>query len=113
MEISNQLVKPLIERLAEEYRELEQEMTDYSSEEVEEMKTSIQKNLKQLEVLDASIASMGSESDDSTSMDLRDILRQLKLDLRFAQRRWKRQLLNVERFKKGPQKASLVTSPLS
>ena len=113
MEISTQLVKPLIDRLVEEYKDLDREMTNYSSEEVDEMKTSIRKNLQQLEVLDSSMASIGPAADDSSSDDLRDILRQLKLELRFAQRRWKRQLLNEERFKRGPEKGSFINSSLA
>jgi hypothetical protein len=110
MEISNQLLKPLIDRLCEEYQGLDSELKLHpDSEEINDLKGTIQKKIQQLENLDTVLLKTPA-AERLTQSDLRDTLRQLKLELRFTQRRWKRQLLNEVRFKRSRRKDTLAAA---
>ena len=111
MEINTQLLKPLIDRLTDNYRDLGREVQFHRSSEADQLRSFIQKRMNQLQHLDVSLTSPGSTLQNGQLRNSRDILRQLKLELRFAQRRWKRQLLNDVRFKRQDQdKEPLVPS---
>ena len=102
MEISSQIVRPLIERLYEEYQELDRELAPHSSDEVAELKTFVHKKMRQLQTLDSTVSGLTPAllSESLSYNELRHQLRQLKLQLRFAQRRWKRQIVNESRFRR-------------
>ena len=110
MDINNQLVRPLMERLYDEYRELVGELTFHDSDETQKLKLFIQKKIQQLETLNGTISSLGIQSEKSLYPDLHEQLKQLKLELRFAQRRWKRQCLNEVRFKKSHPRTPLIST---
>src|SRR5437870_5213200 len=103
MEISNQLLKPIIEKLCDEYQELDQQLNLHLSEETRKLKNSIQKKIRQLELLDSCVSSMVKLSENNDCLDLRNTLREFKLELRFAQRKWKRQSLYDIRINKKNQ----------
>ena len=109
MEINDQLSKPLIDRLCYEYKELENALVRHSSEETEKLKVSIQKRIRQIEAFNFSIE-MVQPSQEYLSADFRDTIRQLKLDLRFAKRRWQRILLNEGRIFKRSRKDIIVVT---
>lgn len=89
MEISNMLGKSLMGKLYDEYRELDQEVDVRVSSEASEIKILVREKIFQLQNLKA-----------ANDAESRELFRKLKLDLRFAQRRWKRQVLNDVRFRK-------------
>jgi hypothetical protein len=110
MQISNQLLKPIIDRLYDEYRELNGRLVLRPSEETDKLKAFIQKKLQQLERLESEMVAVQPHAERALYSDWPFALRQLKLGLRIAQRRWKRILLNEVRFKKGQGKTSLMAA---
>jgi len=96
MQISDQLVKPLVERLGDEYRELDRELGQHSIEETESLKILIKKKLRYVE----SLCSDDPSNRSALHGNIHHTIRKLKLELRFAQRKWRRLLLNETRFKK-------------
>ncbi len=110
MEINTQLIKPLVDRLYGDYQQLAGELPLRSNEEIQKLKTFLQKKIHQIETLNSGFVSSGSESQKVLYPSLHDQLRDLKLQLRFAQRRWQRERLNENRFRKNRQSAAFVTS---
>jgi len=90
MKITNQLFQPMLEKIEREYQELLGETQNYYSGETLELRGFVQKKLRQLEMVKVSLSYM--QQADGDPLDLRETLRQHKLELRFARRRWKRQL---------------------
>lgn len=111
MQITSQLFQPLLDRIELEYRELSEEVCGIYSDETQELKSFIQKKLRQLEMVRVSLAYMQQESGNDFSndpFDLRETLRQHKLELRFARRRWKRQRVSEERVRRNQERRSHV-----
>lgn len=111
MQITHQLFQPLLERIEQEYRELFDEVRDQYTEETVELKNFIQKKLRQLEMVRVSLAYMQQETEGDFSndpFDLRETLRQHKLELRFARRRWKRQRVSQERIRRNQERRTHV-----
>ena len=101
MEISRMLLKPSIERLEEEFRELHRELnhSDLSSEALQ-LKNMIQRKIRQLEMLRVAVSYMNT-APDSEPQNFQASFRRLKLELRFARRKWKRLCSNEVRFQKN------------
>lgn len=111
MQITNQLFQPLLERIELEYRELLDEVRDLYTDDTAELKSFIQKKLRQLEMVRVSLAYMQQETEGDFSndpFDLRETLRQHKLELRFARRRWKRQRVSQERIRRNHERRTHV-----
>ncbi len=111
MQITSQLFQPLLERIELEYRELLDEVSDLDTDETVELKTFVQKKLRQLDMVRVSLAYMQQESSGDFSndpFDLRETLRQHKLELRFARRRWKRQRVSQERIRRNHERRNHV-----
>lgn len=110
MEISHQILKPLIDRLESECLKFEQELNRYTSEEASQLRSFIQKKMRQLNMLKLSVSYANSLSERPILNDLRDTFRQLKLELRFAQRKWKRVQLGEARMRKNQEKRSRLST---
>ncbi len=111
MQITNQLFQPLLDRIDQEYRDLLEEVRDLYTEETAELKIFIQKKLRQLDLVRVSLTYMQQEAGDEhhgDPFDLRETLRQHKLELRFARRRWKRQMVSQERVRRNHERRNHV-----
>ncbi len=108
-EISNQILKPLIDRVEKECRELYHQVGDPASEEGVELKSFLQRKIRQLEMLSVSINYISTLPEQPDLPDLRSTFRQLKLELRFAQRRWKRILLGEARVQRNQEKKNRLS----
>jgi len=110
MNISNQLFQPTLERLEKEYHQLSEDTIDTISSEATEVRNFVQKKLRQLELVRVSLGYMSSGDEEllGGQAALRDTLRQHKLELRFARRRWKRQIISQERLRKSQERRSNV-----
>lgn len=109
MEISNQILRPLIDRLKAECQELYQQVSLHSSDEALQLKTFIQRKMRQLEMLGVSVSYASSLPEQPDLPVLRHTFRQLKLELRFAQRKWKRVLLSEARIRRNQEKRAVVS----
>lgn len=110
MKITDQLLEPLLQRIYEEYQDLHRNVAGQYFDEAIELRQFIEKKSRQLETVKVSLAYMrqsGALSQDNEP-DLRDVLRQLKLELRFARRRWKRHLVSQERIRRNQERRSHV-----
>jgi len=110
MKISNQLLEPLLNRIAAEYLELEDLVSGEFSEEAAGLRSFIDKKSRQIETVRVSLAYLQQSGfhDIEGEPDLRDVLRQLKLELRFTRRRWKRYLVNRERIRRNQERRTHV-----
>lgn len=110
MKISKQLLKPLIDRIEEEYLELFNEVSGSSSDEARSLRSALQQKRRQVEMASVSLLYVDRGARDYDTEHLRTRLRQLKLDLRFAQRKWKRYLVSEERIRKTLERRSHVAT---
>ncbi len=110
MEINTQLIKPLVDRLYDDYQQLAGELPLRSNEEIQKLRIFLQKKIHQIETLNTAISSLSAEPQRPLYPNLQDQLRDLKLQLRFAQRRWQRERLNENRFRKNQRSNSLLAS---
>jgi hypothetical protein len=110
MKITNQLLDPLFQRIAAEYQDLNQSLTGVYTDEALELKAFIEKKLRQLETVRVSLSYLqqGIAGLGEPDLDLRDMLRQHKLELRFARRRWKRHLVSQERIRRNHERRTHV-----
>ena len=111
MEINQMLLSSLIDRLESQFKELETQVRCHPSEEAREMDAFLARKIRQADMLRSM---MGSAQGNVSSLDvdlavLRITFRQLKLELRFAQRKWKRILLNEGRMRRMQEKNPQVT----
>ncbi len=111
MEISNQLLKPFIEKIESEWKDLYDEVSLNSSDEALQMKPVISQKIRQLERL--RLAAFYQEQDVIRFQEfptLREALRHLKLDLRSARRKWHCYLVSKIRTQKRQERAHDVAS---
>ena len=111
MEISAQLLRPFIEKMENEWRDLYAEISGHVSEEAVAMCPSIQQRMRQLEKF--RMSAMYFEQDGTGSDEfpnLREALRFLKLDLRTSRRKWRRHLVSKIRTQKRQEKANYAAS---
>ncbi|MFA5159512.1 MAG: hypothetical protein WC484_03290 [Candidatus Omnitrophota bacterium] len=95
MEISNQLVRPFIDKIGTEWQDLYREISDHESDEARALRSSIEQRIRQLEKFRVSIRyseqnNMGLKE----FPNLREALRLLKFDLRTTRRKWHRYLIS-------------------
>lgn len=111
MEISVQLLRPFVEKMETEWRELYAEVSGHASGEAAAMCPSIQQRIRQLEKF--RMSAMYCEQN-GTGLDefpnMREALRFLKLDLRTSRRKWRRHLVSKIRTQKRLEKASYEAS---
>jgi beta-phosphoglucomutase-like phosphatase (HAD superfamily) len=106
MEISDQLMRPFINRIETEWRDLYREISDHTSEEANVLKPSIEQRMRQIERF--RVSALYFEKDDTGLKEfpnLREALRFLKLDLRTARRKWRRYLVSKVRTQKRQERA--------
>lgn len=106
MEISQQVVKPLLDRITEEYDRLYRELRHHGSDEAYQILSEVQGHLNQLDQMNADsdihlILTSGTNAQ-------REALRELKLQLRFLSRRWKRHLTSENRLRRNREKQAYV-----
>jgi len=105
MEIKNQILKPLFDRIESEWKDLRREVSTSRDEEALSMVPTFEQKLRQLECLRVSTSYQDNAKNASFEItSLREALRQLKLEVRFARRRWKRHLVAQERMRKRQEK---------
>ena len=99
MTINDQLMQPMLDRIEQEYKDLLEEVNDLYTEEARELRTFIHKKLRQLQMVRVSLCYMNQFDRDleRDQFNIRETLRQHKLELRFARRRWKRQQAQFEK----------------
>lgn len=111
MEITNQLLRPYIEKMESEWQELYKEISGHQSEEALAIKPSVEQRMRQLEKF--RVSARYYEQDGTAFRDfpnLREALRFLKLDLRTTRRKWRRHLVTKIRTQKRQERAAHATS---
>ena len=111
MEISRMLLKPFLERLEIEYRSLDLELGLHpATPEIVQLKVILHKKFRQLEMLNVSVSYMDDMPGALDPQDLQASLKRLKLELRFARRKYKRLISNESRFRKIQEKRTHVST---
>lgn len=111
MEISAQLIRPYIEKMETEWRDLYREISDHPSHEAGELRPSIEQRMRQLERF--RVSSLYTEKDETGLKEfpnLREALRFLKLDLRTTRRKWHRHLVSKIRTQKRRERSNYEAS---
>lgn len=107
MQISDQLLKPFIEKMENEWQDFHREISSHHCEEAGALKPSIEQRMRQLERF--RVSALYSEHDASGLKEfpnLREALRFLKLDLRITRRKWRRHLVSKIRTQKRQERAN-------
>ena len=113
MEITNQLFKPFVEKIEAEWQKLYCELANHESNEARDLRPSVLQKLNILEKIKLSAVYQEESKDSGLEFpNLREALRYLKLDLRFARRRWTRYLVSATRTQKRRENANGV-APVS
>lgn len=111
MDISNQLLRPFIEKIEIEWQDLYREICGHESAEAVSMKPTVEQRMRQLEKF--RVSALYFEQDGSGMKEfpnLREALRFLKLDLRSARRMWRRHLVSKIRTQKRQERAQHETT---
>jgi hypothetical protein len=106
MQISDQLMRPFIDRIENEWRDLYREISGHASDEASVLKPSIEQRMRQIERF--RVSTLYFEKDDTGLKEfpnLREALRFLKLDLRTTRRKWRRYLVSKVRTQKRQERA--------
>ncbi len=114
MEISNQLMRPFIDKIETEWQDFYREVSDHASEEASALRPSIEQRMRQLERF--RVSALYFEKDDAGLKEfpnLREALRFLKLDLRTTRRKWRCYLVSKIRTQKRQERASYGTSSIA
>jgi hypothetical protein len=106
MQISDQLLRPFIDRIETEWRDLYREVSGHASDEASVLKPSIEQRMRQVERF--RVSAHYFEQDNTVLKEfpnLREALRFLKLDLRTTRRKWRRYLVSKIRTQKRQERA--------
>ena len=107
MEISNQLLRPFIEKIETEWRDLYREISGNESNEAATLRPSIEQRMRQLEKFRVSALYYDQDGAGLKEFpNLREALRFIKLDLRTTRRKWRRHLVSKVRTQKRQERAS-------
>lgn len=107
MQISDQLLRPFIDKMETEWQDLYREISGHQSEEAGALRPSIEQRMRQLERF--RVSALYSEKDTvglKEFPNLREALRFLKLDLRTTRRKWRRHLVSKIRTQKRQERAN-------
>lgn len=110
LEISNQLVKPLLARIVHDYGSLYEDLKNHGSEEASLLRSEIRARVAQIEGLDVYKAMEMVTFNEVQNEKLRDILRNLKLELRFMRRKWQRHKISENRVRRNKEKRAYVST---
>ena len=108
MKISSALLKPSIFDLETQYRELAGQVREDSTDFVTELRNFIHRSLGELEVLKLAVSSLDESKGLRIPEDVYEKIRLLKLELRFALRKWKR-LSDAKLRQAGKQEKNVPT----
>jgi len=107
MEISGQLVRPFIDKIETEWKDLYREICSHASDEASAMKPSVEQRMRQLEKFRMSANYFEkNEAGLKEFPNLREALRFMKLDLRTTRRKWRRHLVSKVRTQKRKERAN-------
>lgn len=107
MEITDQLVRPFIDKLEVDWKNLYREISEHDGGETGEMKSAVEQRMRQLEKFRVSAQYYEkNETGLKEFPNLREALRFLKLDLRTARRKWRRHLVSKIRTQKRQERAN-------
>ncbi len=99
MKISGQILRPFIEKIEVEWKELYDELSANKTGEAFALRPSVEDKIKQLGKFKAAIETSDKNLSKESS-NYREALRFLKLDLRATQRKWRRHLVSNVRTQK-------------
>lgn len=109
MEIGDQLLRSLLDKIISEYEELYQDLAEHPGDPVAmALRTDVEQKLSHMERMSASGYLEARVPHDATGSKLRENVRQMKLDLRFLQRKWRRHLVSENRLRKRREKRQYV-----
>jgi hypothetical protein len=107
MEITDQLLRPFIDKIETEWQDLYREICEHESDEASAMKPSVEQRMRQLEKFRVSAQYYEkNETGLKEFPNLREAIRFLKLDLRTARRKWRRHLVSKIRTQKRQERAT-------
>ncbi len=96
--IQSQLIKPFVEKMEKEWQALYDKVRESQAPEAEELCPVVENHLEKLRQLLAQ-STNGDDFETSSTDSGHDFVRQSKMDLRSAERRWQRHLVSTERVK--------------
>jgi phytoene dehydrogenase-like protein len=109
MEITDQLLRPFVEKLEAEWRGLYRDIASHAGEEADAMKAAVEQRMRQLEKFRLT-AHYYEKNESETGLkefpNLREALRFLKMDLRTVRRKWRRHLVSKIRTQKRQERAT-------
>jgi len=107
MEISNQLLRPFIEKMESEWDQLYREVCGHPDPEAADLRPAIEQRMRQLEKFRTSAMYFAQDEAALKGFpNLREALRLLKLDLRASRRKWRRHLVSKVRTQKRQERAN-------
>ena len=113
MEISDQLVKPLVDKILNEYCDLYHALSTNPSEGAREIRSTIERKLGELGNVSTRGVGVWTPSGRMNPEDVRENLRQLKLEMRFLRRRWQRQQTSENRVRRNREKRASYVSTVA
>ncbi len=96
--IQSQLIKPFVEKMEREWQSLYDKVRESKIPEAVELCPVVEKHLGELKQL-ISESTNGEDPRANSTGSVHDFIRQSKMDLRTAERRWQRHLVSTERVK--------------
>lgn len=111
MQISKMLLRPSVDRLENEFRSLDKELgVPPTTPESLELKNAVQRRIRQVEMLNVALSYLNRDAQGMDPRELQASFRRLKLELRFARRKWKRLSAYEERIRKQQDKGLHVSN---
>jgi len=108
--IQSQLIKPFVEKMEKEWQSLYDKVTQSQAPEAEELRPVVEEHLNQIRGL---LKKESTLEPSAESESAHDFVRQSKMSLRSAERRWQRHLVSTERVKTRLQNHSAKFPPAS
>ena len=100
MEINRILLQSNLDRMTKEFKDLQSLAGRHATSDSLKLSALVDRRLSQLELTRELLAAAGIPGGAVEPADLQHAYRRLKLELRFARRRWNRILSNEARFRK-------------
>ena len=110
MKIQYQLLQPHVDYLKNEFEDLRRKIGFESSDEITELLNYINPRISQLQMLSEAMSSKDDQAEGLASSGVAMAYRKLKLELRFARRRWLRILSTESRIRKIQEKRPNVST---
>ena len=110
MKISTLLLRPYLIDLQRQLQDVQQKIEGRPAEEASALHSLVYRKIKELDGLNASLASLDSRGETRVPSNVYDSFRKSKLDLRFLRRKWLRLISNEARNRKIREKRSHVST---